>query len=149
VASTRSRVAIVDTSVYVELLRHGRFQDELTALPLLVRNSAVVLSELRRGAMLPRERRWIDELEGNHPVFSPGQAEWRRAGEILGKLRAAQGFEPPKLRDLHWDALIALTARAVGATLITCNRRDFELLRRHERFELEVWNAPTLAPTRT
>jgi predicted nucleic acid-binding protein len=139
VASTRSRVAILDTSVYVELIRHGRFRDELIALPLLVRNSAVVLSELRRGATLPRERRFIDELEENHPVFFPGQTEWRRSGELLAKLRSQRGFDAPKLRDLHFDALIALTARAVGATLITCNRRDFELLRAHERFELTVW----------
>ena len=138
-ASTRSRIAIVDTSVYVELLRHGRFEAELIALPLLVRNSAVVLSELRRGALLPRERRWIDDLEGNHPVFFPGQREWRRSGEILQRLRKTQGFDRHKLRELHFDALIALTARAVGATLVTCNRDDFELLRRQERFELLVF----------
>ncbi len=139
-ASTRSRVAILDTSVYVALLRHGRFHDELIALPFLVRNSAVVLAELRRDATLPRERRFIDELEGNHPVFSPGQSEWRRSAEILAELRASKGFDAAKLRGLHFDALIALTARAMGATLITCNRRDFELIRQRERFELTVWD---------
>lgn len=138
-ASTRSRITIIDTSVYVELLRHGRFLDELIALPLLVRNSAVVLSELRRGAMLLRERRWISELESNHPVSFPGRWEWRRSGEILQKLRKSRGFDARKLRDLHFDALIALTARAMGATLITCNRDDFELLREQERFDLLVW----------
>jgi predicted nucleic acid-binding protein len=137
--STRSRIAIVDTSIYVDLLRHGRFRDELIALPLLVRNSAVVLSELRRGAMLPKEHRWLEELESNHPVLFPGQWEWRRSGEILQKLRKSHGFDARKLRDLHFDALIALTARAVGATLITCNRDDFALLREHDKFELLVW----------
>lgn len=138
-ASTRSRIAIIDTSVYVELFRHGRFRDALIALPLLVRNSAVVLSELRRGATLPRERRMIDQLESNHPVFSPGQSEWRRSGEILERLRASHGFDAKKLRDVHFDALIALTARAVGATVVTCNRADFEALREHARFDLLVW----------
>jgi predicted nucleic acid-binding protein len=138
VASTRSRIAIIDTSVYVELLRYGRFEEELIRLPLLVRNSAVVLAELRRGALLLRERRWIDDLEDSHTVFFPGQREWRRSGEILQRMRKTQGFDGPKLRELHFDALIALTARAVGATLITCNRADFELVRRHERFELLV-----------
>jgi predicted nucleic acid-binding protein len=56
----------------------------------------------------------------------------------LQRMRKTQGFDGHKLRELHFDALIALTARAVGATLITCNRADFELLRRHERFELLV-----------
>jgi predicted nucleic acid-binding protein len=140
-ARTRSRIAIVDTSVYVELLRHGRFAEELVALPQLVRNSAVVLSELRRGATLAKERRWIDELEGNHPVFFPGLWEWRRAGQMLERLRRSKGYDPRKLRELHFDALIALTARSVGAVVITCNGADFEALREEQSFELAVWNA--------
>lgn len=140
-ARSRSRIAIVDTSIYVELIRSGRFAQELVALPQLVRNSAVVLSELRRGATLAKERRWIDALEANHPVFFPGLWEWRRAGELLERMRRTRGYGAKKLRDLHFDALIALTARAVGAVVITCNRDDFEALRREEAFDLVVWNA--------
>ena len=36
-----------------------------------------------------------------------------------GKIHADKGFSPEKLRDLHFDLLIALTARASGARLIT------------------------------
>jgi predicted nucleic acid-binding protein len=43
------------------------------------------------------------------------------------------------LRDLHFDVLIALTARSHGARLITSNRRDFELIYRYTKFELEIW----------
>jgi predicted nucleic acid-binding protein len=138
-ARTGSRVAILDTSIYVELVRHGRFRDELLALPYLIRNSAVVLSELRRGATLPRERRWLDQLEHQHQVLFPGIWEWRRSGEILERLRKKRGYEAKKLRDLHFDALIALTGRAVGAVVITCNGEDFEALRSEERFELVIW----------
>ena len=140
-ARTGSRIALIDTSVYIELIRRGRFQDELIALPNLVRNSAVVLSELRRGATLPRERRWIDELEAQHQVFFPGTWEWRRSGEILERLRRKRGYDPKKLRDLHFDALIALTARAIGALVVTCNGADFETIRGEERFELVVWRS--------
>ena len=42
-------------------------------------------------------------------------------------------------RDLHFDVLIALTARSCGACLITSNRADFELIRGYRDFELEVW----------
>jgi predicted nucleic acid-binding protein len=49
------------------------------------------------------------------------------------------GFEPKKLRELHFDLLIALTARAHGARLITSNRADFELIRKYRGFVLEVW----------
>jgi predicted nucleic acid-binding protein len=37
------------------------------------------------------------------------------------------------------DALIAMTARALGATVVTENGSDLELLRRIRRFELEVF----------
>lgn len=50
-----------------------------------------------------------------------------------------KGFSPEKLRDLHFDVLIALSTRSHGATVITSNRTDFEMFRRHRRFDLEVW----------
>lgn len=100
-----------------------------------------MLSELRRGATLPRERRWIDLLEAQHQVFFPGIWEWRRSGQLLERLRKKRGYAAKKLRNLHFDALIALTARAVGALLITCNGDDFEELRHEEPFELLVWSA--------
>ena len=35
------------------------------------------------------------------------------------------------------DALIALSERQIGASIVTDNVKDFELLRRSERFDLE------------
>jgi predicted nucleic acid-binding protein len=60
-------------------------------------------------------------------------------GRILARIRTDLGFEPHKLRDLHFDVLIALTARTHGARLITSNRADFELIRKYREFKLEVW----------
>jgi predicted nucleic acid-binding protein len=57
----------------------------------------------------------------------------------LAKIRADQGFESHKLRDLHFDVLIALTARTHGARLITTNRADFELISEYRLIKLEVW----------
>jgi predicted nucleic acid-binding protein len=54
-------------------------------------------------------------------------------------MQGDRGFEPSKLRDLHFDVLIALTARSHGAMLITSNRADFELIREYRDFNLEVW----------
>lgn len=64
---------------------------------------------------------------------------WLESGHILAKIKSDKGFESHKLRDLHFDVLIALTARAHGARLITSNRADFELIREYRGFELEVW----------
>jgi predicted nucleic acid-binding protein len=100
----------------------------------------VVLSELWRGATKPAEKAFLKELGGNHPILTPTEKNWLESGRILGQIQAAKGFLPEKLRDLHFDVLIALTARTHGARLITTNRADFELIRKYREFKQEVWN---------
>jgi predicted nucleic acid-binding protein len=58
---------------------------------------------------------------------------------MLEAIRSDRGFAPAKLRDLHFDVLIALTARSYGARLITSNRTDFELIHKYCEVKLEVW----------
>ena len=64
---------------------------------------------------------------------------WLESGQILSKIRTDKGFLPEKLRDLHFDVLIALTALSYGARLITSNRADFELIATHVPLQLEIW----------
>ena len=104
-----------------------------------VRNSSVVIAELRRGAIDPKEVKLVSEMERNHAILTPTANNWLESGVILAKIRKDQGFGPHKLRDLHFDVLIALTARGHGARLITSNRADFELIRDYRNFKLEVW----------
>jgi predicted nucleic acid-binding protein len=96
-------------------------------------------SGLRRGATEKKEVRWVDELEANARVYIPGVGEWRRSGELLSKLRRKHRYDARRIRDLHFDTLIALTARALGAVLITSKGADFREIREFERYELEVW----------
>jgi predicted nucleic acid-binding protein len=83
--------------------------------------------------------RLVNEMEKNHEVLTPTASNWLESGLILAKMRDDEGFDPHKLRDLHFDELIALTARSHGARLITSNRTDFELIRAYRNFKLEVW----------
>jgi len=99
----------------------------------------VVLAELWRGATEAEEQDFLREVQKNYPVVTPTANNWIESGRVLTKIRAYQGFEPGKLRDLHFDVLIALTARSHGARLITSNRADFELIREYREFKLEVW----------
>lgn len=78
-------------------------------------------------------------MEKSYGVLSPTEKNWLESGQILGKMRFDKGFEAAKLRDLHFDVLIALTVRSHGARLITSNLADFELIRSYRHFELEVW----------
>jgi predicted nucleic acid-binding protein len=54
-------------------------------------------------------------------------------------MRADDGLSTERLRTLHFDVLIALTARSIGARLITSNRADFESIRSYRDFDLEIW----------
>jgi predicted nucleic acid-binding protein len=134
-----SDVVIFDTSVLVDEARTGRHRKRIESVEGVVRLSSVVLAELLRGVSGPAELKFLRTLARNHPILTPTEKNWLESGEILAKIRADQGFEPHKLRDLHFDVLIALTARSHGARLITTNRRDFELISRYRQIKLEVW----------
>jgi predicted nucleic acid-binding protein len=134
-----NEVIIFDTSVLVDEARTGRHRTRIESVDGLVRVSSVVLAELLRGVTGPAERKFLRILARNHPVLIPTKNDWLESGEILAKIRADQGFEPHKLRDLHFDVLIALTARSYGARLITTNRKDFGLISGYRQIKLEVW----------
>lgn len=134
-----SNLIIFDTSIFIDHLRTNCHKERIDAVNGLIRTSAVVLAELWRGANKPAEKTFLKELARNHPVLTPTEKNWMESGEILGKLFADKGFTPQKLRDLHFDVLIALTARAHGARLITANRADFELIQAYRPFSLEIW----------
>jgi len=134
-----SDVVIFDTSVLVDEARTGHYRERIESVDGMVRMSSVVLAELLRGVIGMAEHKFLQSLARNHPILTPTQTNWLESGEILAKIRADQGFEPRKLRDLHFDVLIALTARSHGARLITTNRADFELIHRYRQIKLEVW----------
>lgn len=128
-----------DSSILVDQLRANRHVQRIDSLDELVRTSAVVLAELWRGATTRTEQVFLRNLERKFPIFTPTEKSWLESGEILGDIVRDRGFQGSKLRDLHFDVLIALTARSNGARLITSNRADFELIRDYRDFKLEVW----------
>jgi predicted nucleic acid-binding protein len=130
---------VFDTSIIIDHLRIGRHQQRIAATTGLVRNSAVVLEELSRAATKPREQEFVERLARNHAVLTPTENNWLDSGRLLSTIHAAKGFGPEKLRDLHFDVLIALTARSVGARLVTSNRADFELIASYRKLQLEFW----------
>ena len=134
-----SEPIIFDTSVLVDELRAGFHRQRFAAITGLIRFSSVVLAELWRGAGSASERKFLQSLAGNRPILTPTEKNWLESGEILSRMRADLGFRPSKLRDLHFDVLIALTARSHGARLITSNRADFQAIQKYRKFDLEVW----------
>jgi predicted nucleic acid-binding protein len=123
--------AILDTNVYIGFWERGLYDDAIASVgrKFVVRYSAVVFSELRRGARTFEARRRIATLAERAPVvWPPLVSDWWEAGRLIQKIGDEQEWERSKRRDFQNDALIALTARRYGATVVTANRLEFELL---------------------
>jgi predicted nucleic acid-binding protein len=134
-----ANLALIDTSVYIDNLRSGRFKQEILDLKFVVRCSAVVLAELSRGARSRPIRKFVDELSKHLRVIAPNEREWLQSGYIVNRIAAVKGFDINKTREFHFDVLIALTARRIGAHLITCNVVDFTAIRKILDFDLICW----------
>jgi len=126
-------LAIFDTSVYVGYWERGLYGDIFVTVEkaYLTRHSAVVLSELRRGARTRKAQRRVEALYRLATIrWEPTVADWWEAGRLIRMIGDARGWDTNKRRDFQNDALIALTARRHGATVVTANRTDFDLLSR-------------------
>lgn len=125
------RFAILDTNVYIGHWERGLYEEMLETVrrAYIVRQSAVVLSELRRGARTPNAERLVANLFRLAPVhWEPTDGDWWEAGRLVRKIGDREGWDRNKRRDFQNDALIALTARRHGATVVTADVSDFGLL---------------------
>ncbi len=127
------RWAIIDTGIYIGHWERGLYADLLAAAQrtFVVRHSAVVLSELRRGARTRSAEALVERLHRLAAErWAPTENDWWEAGRLVRRIGDARGWEVAKRREFQNDALIALTARRYGATVVTANRSDFEPLAR-------------------
>ncbi len=132
-------MAILDTGVYIDHWERGLYHDTLENLrrAYIIRHSAVVLSELRRGARGHAAERLVAALfELATARWEPSVVDWWEAGRLVRNIGDKQGWDIHKRRDFQNDTLIALTARRYGATVVTANYSDFELLRSELRISI-------------
>jgi predicted nucleic acid-binding protein len=133
------RKVVLDTNVYVDWLNE-KLHDGLVLAPGFVRYlSAVVQMELRTGARTRRAARAVDELvrayRTGRRIVVPTAGAFDDAGRALRELRD-RGVEV-RPASLVNDVLIAQSARAIGATVITRDR-DYEKLTKVLDFSLQV-----------
>jgi hypothetical protein len=110
-----SKFIIIDTADLVDPIRTNRHLDQFLNVDGLIRSSSVVLADIWRGVSSPVDRKIVEAIERIHPTPTPTEKNWLESGQILAKMREDHGFDPHKLRDLHFGVLIALTARSNGA----------------------------------
>jgi len=84
-------------------------------------------------------RKFVDDLAGNLRVIAPKEKEWIQAGRIVNRIADGKGYDIQKVREIHFDVLIALTTRRIGAHLITWNVDDFTTVQQYIDFNLLCW----------
>jgi predicted nucleic acid-binding protein len=127
------RAAILDTNVYIDYWERELHAEALARIhaAFVVRQSAVVLSELRRGARSQQARRTVESLFRHAAeIWEPTASDWWEAGRLVREVGDELTWDTTKRREFQNDALLALTARGKGALLVTSNRADFERLER-------------------
>lgn len=123
---------LLDTNVLIDFLRAGMHTEwVLGGHGTVVRFiSAVVLLELRLGADTPKRKKAVDRIR---QAFQAGRTLGLTPSTLdhAGRLFRAMHGNASGLRDRLGpmnDVLIALTAREIGATVVTSNLLEFRRL---------------------
>ena len=131
---------VLDTNIFIDWLNRGLREEIMLGAGMVRYLSALVAMELYAGARAGSTRRAIDGIVKAHRaggrLIVPPVDQILQAGSVLRQLKLA-GFEV-RSASLVTDVLIALTARAIGATVLTANAKDFQAIQRIEPFALEI-----------
>ena len=133
---------IIDSDLYIELLRTGRYHDIIA--DIYVREtpniffSSVVAQELFSGVVSEIGRKNVESIitpfEKTGRIVTPGYAVWKEAGHVLSRLRAEKPQLKSKLSQMINDTLIAMSAKSIGASVVTLNSSDFEAIKSVRNF---------------
>jgi predicted nucleic acid-binding protein len=137
-------IYLLDSNVYIDSFNDPVFGGagfrafHREHLPRIVL-SAVVVFELLVGARTPRKvrqlrRGLVEPFAVRRRLHVPTRSTWEKAAEVDRRLRHRGGLEASLARrSFAHDLLLAVTAREIGATIITRDLRHFlplcELLR--------------------
>jgi len=133
---------VIDTNLYVDWLNEGQHEAVLFQREAVKYLSAVVLMELLAGAFSARDRRLVREVTSAFArvrrILVPTVSIYEEAGDVLRRLQKSQGYTLASAYGLVNDVLIALSARSIGATVITQNQRDFVAIQTIRPFKLAL-----------
>jgi predicted nucleic acid-binding protein len=146
IETTASRPAklLYDTTVYIDILQ-DRFpkEGELMLRAVDAWHSPVTEAELAAACGLldpdhSQTRKVIEEIAALidrrrvQRTVMPDQSVWREAGILSGILARLQIYERDERRRILNDALLFVSARRSGCTVLTRNTSDFDFLQQLE-----------------
>jgi predicted nucleic acid-binding protein len=126
---------LLDTNVLIDYLRADLYAEWVFGgVSNIIRFlSSIVLMELRIGADTARRQRAVDRLQAAFPtsrVIAPLPPLFDQAGRLFRTLHGDGSGLDDRLGPVN-DLLIALTARQIGATVLTNNLDDFRRIARY------------------
>jgi predicted nucleic acid-binding protein len=133
---------VIDTNLYIDWLNGGRHESVLFQRDTTKYLSAVVVLELYAGALAARDRRVVRKVVSAFDrvgrILAPSGTVYEDAGHVLRTLQEWRGYQPRRRPSLTNDVLIALSARSIGAAVVTSNARDFTAIRDIRPFKLTI-----------
>ncbi len=140
--SAKMQRVVVDTNVYIDWINEGRYEAILFQREAVKYLSAVVMMELLAGTFSVRDRRLVREVTSAFArvgrILAPTASIYEDAGDVLRRLQESQDYTMAGAYGLVNDVLIALSARSVGAAVVTQNGRDFVAIQSVRPFKLTV-----------
>jgi predicted nucleic acid-binding protein len=136
------RRLVIDTNVYIDWFNAGLHEVILFQRDTVKHLSAVVLMELRAGAFSTSDRRLVQRVERAFAkagrILVPSRAAFDEAGDVLRRLQAERGFDIKGNHAIVADVLIAMSARSIGATVVTQNERHYRAIHSVRPFQLVI-----------
>lgn len=136
------RRLVIDTNIYIDWFNEGLHDDILFQRDTVKHLSAVVLMELRAGACSSSDRRLVQRVERAFAkagrILVPSRTVFVEAGDALRRLKADRGFHIETSHSIVADVLIALSARSIGATVVTQNERHYRAIQAVRPFQLVI-----------
>jgi len=136
------RRLILDTNLYIDWFNTGAYEPLLFQSDAVKMMSTVVMMELLAGAHAVRDRTRLHDLFRTFRklgrLLVPSAEVYEDAGGVLRQLQAVHGYRLRQAHSLTNDVLIALSARAVGGTVVTQNQRDFLAIQSIRPFKLSL-----------
>jgi predicted nucleic acid-binding protein len=133
---------VIDTNVYIDWINDGQYEAVIFQREAVKHLSAVVIMELAAGAFSVRDRRLVRDVASAFGkvgrILAPTVSIYQEAGEVLRQLQESLGYTLASAYGLANDVLIALSARSIGAVVITQNERDFAAIQTIRPFKLAI-----------
>ena len=138
---------LFDTNIYIQCLQDQAFAVRHEAeyrqqIPFSFFCS-VVAQELLLGCThdlaVKRAHAFYKPFERVNRIVNPLYHDWEETGMIGQKILRKHPHLKAKRHALTNDILIALCCRRIGATLITQNSKDFQIIAAIKPIQFEVW----------